>query len=694
MIPDDVINEVLNRADLVEIVNQVTSVKKAGTLMKGCCPFHAEKTPSFVVYPTQNTYHCFGCGAHGHAIKFVMEIEGLSFPEAVRQLGSRYGVVVPEAKRISDEEREARQAKKTLEARLLEIQDRLALMYSDTLYGPQGARGRQYLRVRQIKNSAVRAFRLGWASGDKAAMQAWLDEQEDATLDDLELLGVVVKPEEGWQPDTVLGGGYLRFRDRVMFPVIDLGGEVVGFSGRIIDKHTKAAKYINSPETPVYTKGDHLYGGWQAKQMARQSGRIIVCEGNLDVVALWQAGLQNTCAALGTALTENQARKIKRLSSEIYVVMDGDDAGRKAAFGSLLTFLETGLQPRAVMLPTGHDPDSFLQAEGRQILIGLLEQASPLLDQFIEALDEQHPADPVGRAEALKAVAPALHVIEEPLTRAMYLKKITATFKVDEDMVELALQAHQAELRKAAERQAKREAAARRRAQDQAGTALATREDEGSPPPPDGFGHHLFDDGPYEETEADGFDYAHEAFGPGSMGPGGVREAGWIDPNERPSPPPSDELHVVDMILQYPHVVIDFHQRGGLECLTHSGLAAFVSCLYDAVASGQAPNEDRLLMQIEERALSRTLAGFMERGPTQTEESIAAAIDTSLHRLKGRLLKRRKAEASRSLLEASASKDPARFQTAYAELKAATEAYTRFQAGDASNPQTTPQGAG
>ncbi|MFN3199703.1 MAG: DNA primase [Bradymonadia bacterium] len=691
MIPDEVITEVLERADLVELVNQVTTVKKAGTLMKGCCPFHSENTPSFVVYPTQNTYHCFGCGAHGHSIKFVMETEGMSFPEAVRHLGARYGVAVPEPRRISEEEKTARKEKKSLEARLLTIQDRLTLYYSDTLYGPRGARGRQYLRTRSIKNSAVKAFRLGWATGDKKAMQAWLDEQEDASVADLELLGIVVKPEEGWDPEQPLGGGYLRFRERVMFPVIDLSGEVVGFSGRIIDKHTKAAKYINSPETPVYTKGDHLYGGWQAKQMARQSGRVIVCEGNLDVVALWQAGLQNACAALGTALTASQARKIKRLSSELYVVMDGDDAGRKAAFGSLLTFLEEGLQPRAVMLPTGHDPDTFLKSEGRQILIGLLEQASPLLDQLIEHLDTSHPKDPVGRAEALKAVVPAFDALSEPITRAMYLKKITTTFSVDEAMLDLALKGHRDQKRKEAERQAKREAAARRRkqAEGQEGSESTTELT-----PHDGFEHHIFDDGPYEETETDGFEGHFDMAAPGSMGPGGAGSPGWIDPNKGSAPPPADELHVVDMILQYPHVVMHFRSNGGLECLTHSGLAGFVSCLYDAVASGQVPNEDRLLMQIEERALSRTLAGFMERGPTQTEESITAAIDTSLRRLRARYLKRRKEEASQKLLDARASQDADLFRAAYDELKAATDAYNRHLRGEASDPQTPPQGAG
>lgn len=682
MIPDDVINEVLSRADLIEIANQVTSVKKAGTLMKGCCPFHQENTPSFVIYPTQNTYHCFGCGAHGHAIKFVMETEGLSFPEAVRDLGKRYGVEVPESRRITDEERAARKEQKSLEARLLELQDRLALMYSDTLYGPRGARGRQYLRTRAIKNSAVKAFRLGWATGDKAEFQAWMDEQEGVSLDDLDKLGVVVKPEEGWQPEAPLGGGYLRFRERVMFPVLDLKGEVVGFSGRIIDKHTKAAKYINSPETPVYTKGEHLYGGHQAKQMARQSGRVILCEGNLDVVALWQAGLQNTCAALGTALTDTQARTVKRLASDVYVLMDGDDAGRKAAFGSLLTFLDADIQPRAVMLPTGHDPDSFLKAEGRNTLIGLLEGARPLMDQFIDHLNEAHPKDPKGRSEALEALAPALDAITDTLPRAMYLRKAATELGVDEQMVSLAIEQDQDRKRREAERRARREAARAARS----GKATTAPADG---PAEDGYHPAMYDDGPFEETEGGGFDDVSL----GTTGPGVTSEEGWTDPNKAYTRPPKDELHVVDMILQYPHTVLDFKAKGGLECLTHSGLTGFVSCLYEEVASNQTPNEDRLLMQIEDRPLSRTLAGFLERGPTQTEESITAAIADSLQNLMSRHLKRRKDEANRNLLKASAAKDATRLKEAYDELKAATEAYKRFRA-EASNPQTSPQGAG
>ena len=213
---------------------------------------------------------------------------------------------------------------------------------------------------------AARAFRLGWASGDKRAFAEFMA-LHSIDRDDLAHLGVLLPPDDGWHSSGPLGGGYLRFRERLMFPVVDFRGDVTGYSGRILDARKKIAKYMNSPETPVFVKGEQLYGAFTARSVARRVGRVVLVEGNVDVVALWQHGLQGTVAAMGTALTPEQVRLVKRLSSNVICVMDGDEAGIKAAFSSLIPFLEAGIQPRAVMLDDGMDPDSFIAGRARTL---------------------------------------------------------------------------------------------------------------------------------------------------------------------------------------------------------------------------------------------------------------------------------------------------------------------------------------
>jgi DNA primase len=413
VIPEEVRTEIIDRTDLVALIGRTVVLKKAGTLFKGCCPFHNERTPSFTVSPVRRTYHCFGCGVHGDAVRFVMETQALSYPEALRQLASECGVTIPETRSETAAEREARTRKKSEAERLLHLQDKVAAFYSDALFRPEGAAGRAYLRERRVGRAAAAAFRLGWASGDKAAFDAFARSQ-GFSLEDLALVGLVVAPDTGWQRDAPLGGGHLRFRQRVMFPVLDLRGEVVGFGGRVVEKDAKTAKYINSPETPVYTKGEHLYGIYQARQAARRDGRVVLCEGNIDVIMAWQAGFEGTVAAMGTALTAKQVRLVKRLSESIVCVMDGDAAGQKATFASLLAFLEEGLSPRAVALPAGDDPDSFLRTQGKPAFAALLDGATPLLAAHVRHVAAAHPRDPTGQVAALRAVAPALARVQDP----------------------------------------------------------------------------------------------------------------------------------------------------------------------------------------------------------------------------------------------------------------------------------------
>ncbi|MCB9551257.1 MAG: DNA primase [Myxococcales bacterium] len=427
-----------DRTDIVAVVGRHVTLKKAGTLYKGLCPFHEEKTPSFTVSPTRNTYHCFGCGAHGDCFRFVVETENRTFPEAVRQLAESAGVHIPEERPLSPAKQAERQEKKDTTRRLLDLQDKLCAFYTAELFSERGKPAQRYLAERGIERRTAEAFRLGYASGDKIAFAQWV-EQHDVDREDLVALGVLLRPDEGWSVGQRLWGGYLRFRERVMFPVVDLRGEVVGFSGRILTNDKKTAKYINSPETPVFTKGEQLYGAYTARTAARRAGRVVLVEGNVDVVMLWQAGLEGTVAPMGTALTDKQVRLVARLAESVVCVMDGDAAGNKAAYASLEPFLDAGIQPRAVMLPDGDDPDSFVRREGIEAFQAEIDRAPPLLDLFIERAAASHPPDLQGRVAALRAIAPALARLDDPLAGELYRARVSTLLEVPPRVVASAI---------------------------------------------------------------------------------------------------------------------------------------------------------------------------------------------------------------------------------------------------------------
>lgn len=426
MIPDDVIEQVRERADVLEIVGEVVHLKRAGATYKGLCPFHGEKTPSFTVNPHQGTYHCFGCQAHGDSLKFIRETQHLNFPEAVRALAARVGVVIPEDRSVSPQQRRARAQKRALEDRLLDTQELLTVWYEQCLSRSQAAQ--TYLRQRQISPESARTFRLGWAMNDVGATVRWMH-QNEVSLCDLEALGVVVPhdPQSGRKPgDSRLNGGRLRFRDRLMCPIFDLRDRVLGFSGRVIDPQQKIAKYLNSPETPLFTKGNCLFGLKTARVAMTRSQRsdLILCEGNLDVIALWQAGFPNAVAAMGTAITESQAILLKRLTQSVICVMDGDAAGQKAAFKSLPILLSKGLDVRGRALPNGHDPDSFIKEHGGDSFRGWLNQSQPLILERMRVLLDEHPRDPIGQAKVARELIDLVKRVESEEQRPLFLDVI------------------------------------------------------------------------------------------------------------------------------------------------------------------------------------------------------------------------------------------------------------------------------
>ncbi len=621
MIPDEVINEVLERTDIVQLVGRTVDLRKAGTLYKGLCPFHSENTPSFTVSPVRRTYHCFGCGAHGHAIRWMMDHEGRNFPEAVKGLAAACGVEVPEDTRESPEVRAARERKRTLEQRLLAVQDQVTAFFTDALHGPSGGRARAYLADRGVSPRAAEAFRLGWADGDKYAFGRFATEKEIAR-DDLVALGLLLEPDAGWDASRPLDGGYLRFRERLMFPVVDVRGEVVGYSGRILDPKAKAAKYVNSPETPVFTKGDQLYGAYTARSAARRAGRLVLCEGNVDVISLWQAGIEGTAAAMGTALTPKQVRLVKRLGEQVVCIMDGDEAGAKAAFGSLVPFLEAGLQPRAVMLPTGEDPDSFVRACGVETLMKLIDDAPPLLDLYIRRVAGAHPADPPGRAAALYEIAPALTRLPDALTRALYRDHVAAALQVPATLVDDALDGALPAPQRPPE--------------------PARRPPAGATPSP-------------------------------AVVTGRRRDRAAHGASASVDSAPRFEREVFEFIVQYPQTVVHLHESGEHNGLTHPGMAAFVACLYREVCAGRTPNEDQILRELDDPQVVTYVRDLQVRPPSLTESNIDAAFEGALHRLRRGRLERQRHEANARLAQAVQSGDPERRIAALKELKAIQE---------------------
>ncbi|HKA31676.1 MAG TPA: DNA primase, partial [Candidatus Binatia bacterium] len=348
MIPDETISRIRERASIVEIVSDYLTLKKAGRNYMGLCPFHSEKTPSFTVNEEKSIFRCFGCGAGGSVFHFLMQYDHLTFPEAVERVGKRYGIEVerlqsPGAKR-SAEEKEA----------LYLLNERAASYFQETLYGPgEGRRALEYLKERGVDERMGRRFYLGYAPQSGPGLAGYLKKQ-GLSLKDAVRIGLV--SDRG-------GERYgEKFFGRVMFPIADAAGKIVGFGGRVLGQGMP--KYLNSSETPLFRKHATVYGLFQAKESIRERDRVIVVEGYLDVVALAQFGIGDVVATLGTALTPDHVRLLGRYTKNIIALFDGDAAGRKAAARSFEIFVEAGLIGRGAFLPKDHDPDSFVRAHG------------------------------------------------------------------------------------------------------------------------------------------------------------------------------------------------------------------------------------------------------------------------------------------------------------------------------------------
>jgi DNA primase len=422
-IPESFIHELVARTDIVDVIDAQVPLRKAGGEFVACCPFHNEKTPSFTVSPQKQFYHCFGCGAHGSAIGFLMEYEHLGFVEAVEVLARRAGLEIPQT--------EGRQVSAPLEP-LYALLDRAAQYYRHQLRAKGADAAVDYLKGRGLSGEAARDFGLGYAPEGWHNLHAALGGDADCSR---------LLVEAGLLTEKDTGEPYDRFRGRIMFPIRDRRGRVVGFGGRILG--AGKPKYLNSPETAVFHKGHELYGLFEARAALRHIERLLVVEGYMDVVALAQFGVRNVVATLGTATTQEQLDALLRVAQEVVFCFDGDRAGRDAAWKALKNALPatgSGRQLRFLFLPEGEDPDSLVRKEGRASFEARLGGAAPLSELFFERLSQDlDKASMDGRAALVERARPLLERIPAGVFRHLMVGRLAAMVTMDVARLEQAM---------------------------------------------------------------------------------------------------------------------------------------------------------------------------------------------------------------------------------------------------------------
>ncbi len=423
LISDAVLTQIKERLDIVDVVSGHVTLTRAGQNFKARCPFHDERTPSFTVSPSKQLFHCFGCGASGDTVTFYMKVSGLVFPEAVRELGRRVGIDVPDG-RGPEGDRETQ-----VRRRLEQLNDEAQSFFMEMLRDPGAGRsGREYLERRGIEPRTAEQFRLGYATPDWDRLVRALTAR-GFTGEELVQAGLAVPRQQGGRQGAT--GWYTQFRDRVMFPIADLRRRVVGFGGRMVgDGHPK---YLNSQETPLFHKGRTLYALDAAHEAAGRAGQLIVVEGYFDVIALHQAGIQHVVATLGTALTPEHVRVIRRYVNHVVLLFDPDAAGVRAALRSLDLFVGSGLTVTVMSLPQGEDPDTFVRAQGADAFRELLGGAPSLWDF---ALEQSLRTAATGRLEdkvrCADAVVQIIQKIHHPIERDERLRRVAERLGLSE----------------------------------------------------------------------------------------------------------------------------------------------------------------------------------------------------------------------------------------------------------------------
>ncbi len=425
-IPSEMIEQIAAANDIVEVIGSYFPLKRAGVNFKALCPFHQEKTPSFVVSPSRQTFHCFGCGAGGSVFRFVMDYEHTDFPSAVRKLAARAGITLAETRGAEDEDRryEARRTLLKLHA------DAAEWFHENLLKRDLGDPARKYLRHRGITAETAKHWQLGYAPDEWDAFGSWARAHGYQSRD-LITSGLAKTRDDAESAPVESSRAYDRFRGRIIFPICNDVGEVIAFSGRLLKEAEGAAKYLNSPETPLFRKGKVLFGLHKTKRALIEANSAVVCEGQLDLISLFEAGITNVVAPQGTAFTENQARVLKRFVNEVVLCFDADAAGQKAAERSLDALLQNDLIVRVAEMPAGEDPDSLIRHEGKEAFESRVGDARDFFDYWIERETAGVDLGSLGaKMQLARSLAETVSRIRDPLMRGEVVSKVSARLGV------------------------------------------------------------------------------------------------------------------------------------------------------------------------------------------------------------------------------------------------------------------------
>jgi DNA primase len=420
-IPEDKISEILNTSDIVDIVSESVILKKSGQNFFGLCPFHSEKTPSFSVNPAKQIFYCFGCSAGGSAISYVMKYHGLSFVEAVKMLARKYNIVI-ETPQLDP----ARRKEIALKEALFGLNKKIMAYYSSILAQNTKADGaRQYLEKRGITQKTIDAFHLGYAMDQWDGVVIFFKNEKISRQAALQS-GLILPRKQN-------NGFYDRFRNRIMFPIFDINMQVAGFGGRVMDD--QMPKYLNSPETPVYSKSRILYGLHAAKPYCRKNGTVYIVEGYFDFLTLFQNGIKNTVASLGTALTSEHVRILKGYAPTMVLVFDSDAAGINAAKRSITIFMKEGVDTRILVLPRGDDPDTYVMNHGPEAFLDQAGQAKSVMQFLLRTAMDTHGLSVEGRIRILDEMKHHLADIQDSALRSVHVRELAETLNIDERAV-------------------------------------------------------------------------------------------------------------------------------------------------------------------------------------------------------------------------------------------------------------------
>ena len=473
MIPQETVNRILDAAQIVDVVGDFVTLKKRGANHMACCPFHNEKTPSFVVSPSKGIFKCFGCGKSGTAVGFVMEHENLSYTEALKYLAKKYHIEVVEKEETAEEI-----AQRQRNESLLLVSEYAGKFFQDSLQTPEGqAIGYQYFKSRGLEDETIRKYGLGWAPVSRRALS---DAARAAGYKEefLTETGLSIKYEDGRLVD--------RFFDRVIFPIHSVSGRVIAFGGRTLKTDKSVAKYVNSPETEIYVKSRSLYGIWFAKNEMSRQDKCILVEGYLDVLSMHQLGLKNVVASSGTSLTVEQIRLIRKFTNNVTIIYDGDGAGIKAALRGIGLVLKEGLNVKVVLLPEGQDPDDFAR---RHTLEEVQDHISRNEQDFIsfktDLLLGEAGNDPIRRAGLINDVADTIALIPDAVVRAVYVQTCAGKFEIDEQILTERVSRSRSDMLLAEQKERER---ARQREENRAAAVPVPGGDDVPPPAYEDYG--------------------------------------------------------------------------------------------------------------------------------------------------------------------------------------------------------------